>query len=201
MFNLELIYDEMFGLKPRRVAEVGVNEPDKCSVASFLRDGIPGMLVEPLPWCAEHLRAEFPNTQVIEGAIGDGKGKVLLYDRGEGSWIADVPDGCAPDEHVGHTGMKRSEFEECYVRPVLSYRWQELDPGDIDILCVDTEGAEWFVVREMQSRPCLVRLEMHFTHSGWRNPYDAQIRGRMADMGYEVLGADVSDVLWARRTL
>ena len=204
MFNLAFLYSELCDLgisTPRRVAEVGVNEPDKCSLLGFVQRGIPAILVEPLPWCAEHLCAAFKDhpVQVIEGVVGDKDGSVLLYDRGEGSWIEDVPAGGAPDEHHRHSSMTRDTFDPRFTRSVRSYRWANIDPGDIDILCVDTEGAEWFVVREMVSRPALVRLEMHFTHSGWVNPHADKIRQRMTEMGYVVIGEDVSDVLWAKR--
>lgn len=201
MFNLKYIYDEIYKTKPRRVAEVGVNEPDKCSLLPFIHEGIPTLLVEPLPWCAGNLRNAFEGkpVKVIEGVVGDKEGTVTLYDRGEGSWIEDVPRGSAPDEHQAHSGLKREEVNHSYIRTVQSYKWSMLDSGDIDVLCVDTEGAEWFVIREMVSRPSLVRCEMHFTHSGWLNPYNPQIRQKMMDMGYTVIGEDVSDTLWAKK--
>jgi hypothetical protein len=65
------------------------------------------------------------------------------------------------------------------------------------VLCVDTEGAEWFVVKRMFSKPKLVRLETHFTHSGWVNPFLAEINEKMFSRGYTKLGEDVSDTLWA----
>lgn len=200
MFNLKLLYDEMYGMEPRRVAEVGVNEPDKCSLLPFINAGIPALLVEPLPWCCQNLRAAFEGkpVEVIEGVAGEKEGSVLLYDRGEGSWIDDVPQGAAPDEHHGHSAMNRETMDPCFIRKVQSYRWRMIDPGDIDVLCVDTEGAEWFVIREMISRPALVRCEMHFTHSGWINPHNPAIRQKMQEMGYVVIGEDVSDILWAK---
>jgi hypothetical protein len=200
--NLKAIYDEMYGMKPRRVAEVGVNDPHLCSLLSFINEGIPTLLVEPLPYCCQNLRDAFVGkpVEVIEGVIGDKEGSVLLYDRGAGSWIEDVPKGGAPDEHPNGCNTKREEFNHSYVRTVRSYRWQMVDPSDIDVLCVDTEGAEWFVVREMISRPALVRCEMHFPPTGWMNPHNAAIRQKMEEMGYTVIGEDVSDVLWARTT-
>lgn len=198
MFALDTIYRRIWGGKPRLVAEVGVNEPDKCSVACFLNQGVEGILVEPLPWCAEHLREAFPTAKVIEGVVGATRGEVRLYDRGEGSWIEDVPAGSAPDEHPRHSGIVRAEFDQQYTRAVQSYPWWSLERHDLDVLCVDTEGAEWFVIRDMRTEPKLIRLEMHFTHSGWRNPYYDQICQTLAESGYEKIGEDVSDILWVK---
>jgi hypothetical protein len=198
MFALEKIYEAIWGGKPRLVAEVGVNEPEKCSVAGWLNRGVEGILVEPLPWCCERLRAAFPTARVIEGVVGANRGRVKLYDRGEGSWIEDVPVGAAPDEHTGHSAMDRATFNPQFVREVESFPWWSLEKHTLDVLCVDTEGAEWFVVRDMRTEPKLIRLEMHFTHSGWRNPYYDRIQENLASRGYEILGEDVSDILWAK---
>jgi hypothetical protein len=189
------------GLTPRHVVEVGVNEPEKCSVARFIGDGIPATLVEPLPWCAANLRKAFPSARVVEAVCAKEAGEVTLYDRGEGAWIEDVPKGGAPDEHPQHGNMKRDTFFEQYKRRVRAIRFaDEIDAKDIDILAVDTEGAEWFVVGQMQkARPRLIRVETHFSHTGYRNPYWSEITDRLASLGYTPAVQDVSDTLFIRR--
>lgn len=188
------------GIRPSLVMEVGVNEPQRCSLSGFIRDGIRAVLVEPLPWCAANLRKAFPNAEVIEAACGEKDGEVVLFDRGEGSWIEDVKEGGAPDEHPKHSGMRRDRFEERYRRLVRSIRFDRvLDPMKPDILAVDIEGAEWMVVGQMNlSRPKLIRLELHFTHSGYRNPDRDRILERLSALGYEILVEDISDCLLAR---
>lgn len=200
MINLHLLSKSLLSsLVPiRHVCEIGVNEPDKCSLKEFIADGVRTTLVEPLPWCVENLRKAFPSANVIEGVVGQTSGIVRLYDRGEGSWIESVPQGKAPDEHPNHSAMKREAFEAQFVRNVRSYTFDEIDTGDIDILCVDTEGAEWFAIEKMRSRPRLIRLEMHFINSGWRNPFTDEINARLQELGYKRLMEDVSDVLWIR---
>lgn len=198
MFALETIYRRIWGGQPRLVAEVGVNEPEKCSVAPWLRKGVEGILVEPLPWCCARLREAFPTAKVVEGVVGATRGEVKLYDRGEGSWIEDVPKGQAPDEHHKHSAMNRDSFDPQFVRTVTSHPWWSLEKHQLDVLCVDTEGAEWFVIRDMRTEPKLIRLEMHFTHTGWRNPFYQEICDSLHSCGYEILGEDVSDILWAK---
>ena len=199
MIDLHLI-SEAIGLRPRHVVEVGVNEPSRCSLARFIADGVPATLVEPLPWCAENLRKAFPAARVIEAVCAKCAGEVTLYDRGEGAWIEDVPAGTAPDEHINHSASRRWEFEDRYKRKVRAVRFaDEIDAEDIDILAVDTEGAEWFVIGQMQkARPKLIRVETHFTHSGYRNPYWNEITARLASLGYRPAVEDVSDTLFIR---
>ena len=187
-------------LHPRHVVEVGVNEPERCSVADFIRRGVKTTLVEPLPWCVKNLIQAFPFATVIEAVCAEQAGSVTLYDRGEGAWIETVPAGSAPDEHPNHSGIKRESFEKQYKRVVKAVRFaDEIDAEDIDILCVDTEGAEWFVISQMiKARPRLVRVETHFSHSGYQNPYLREITDRMSLLGYTKLIEDVSDTLWIR---
>ena len=184
------------GLNAVSVAEVGVNGPEKCSLTEFIDAGARAILVEPLPWCVEGLRARFPTANVIEAVCADAPGTVRLFDRGEGSWIDHVPEGCAPDEHPKHSGMLRREFNAAYLRDVQAVTFDTIDPGDLDILCVDVEGAEWFVIQRMKSRPRLVRVETHFACSGYRNPFFSEICDFMAKNGYRKIIEDVSDSLW-----
>lgn len=186
------------GLNPRFVMEIGTNDPDKCALSGFIRDGVETLLVEPLPWCVEALRREFPRATVIEAVCGSTDGEVNLYDRGEGSWIEDVPVGCAPDEHPKHSHMKRDAFESKFVRKVKSIRFDTaLDGMKPDILAVDIEGAEWMVIGQMrQSRPRLLRAETHFTHSGYRNPDYDRINEYLGGLGYQMIVQDVSDSLY-----
>jgi hypothetical protein len=97
--------------------------------------------------------------------------------------------------------MKRDTFFEQYKRRVRAIRFaDEIDAKDIDILAVDTEGAEWFVVGQMQkARPRLIRVETHFSHTGYRNPYWSEITDRLASLGYTPAVQDVSDTLFIRR--
>jgi hypothetical protein len=197
MFSLEYIYWRVFKSRPQVVCEVGVNSPDRCSVRGFIKDGSKAILVEPLPWLAMELRLAFPSAEVHEAVCGDSEGTVRLFDRGEGSWIESVPRGTAPDEHERHSAMKREEFDPKFIREVRSVLFSEIDPGNIDVLCVDTEGAEWFVLNNMiYSNPNMISLETHFTHSGWINPFMKEIDQRMDSLGYTKIAQDVSDTLW-----
>lgn len=186
------------GMRPKLVMEIGVNEPDKCSLARFIHDGVKAVLVEPLTWCAENLRKAFPSAMVIEAACGERAGTTRLFDRGEGSWIEEVKEGNAPDEHPRHSNMKRDKFDPAFVREVRSIRFgDELDAMKPDILCVDIEGGEWMVIGQMEkSLPRIVRVETHFSHSGYCNSDRQNIFMKLLSLGYEKLMEDQSDSLF-----
>jgi FkbM family methyltransferase len=188
---------QAIGIHPRTVCEIGVNAPDKCSLAKF--HGTAKMvLVEPLPWLADALRVAYPFATVHACAIGATAGEALLYDRGEGSWIDQVPDGGAPDEHPKHSAMRRDKFNAQFVRKVEVKTADEIDDGTIDILAIDVEGAEWLVLQNIVSRPKLLRVETHFSHSGYMNPHYAEIMEWAFSNGYTLAAQDVSDSLFIR---
>jgi len=186
---------KLMGLSPRTVCEIGVNAPDKCSLAKF-HGQCRMILVEPLPWLADALRGVFASAEVHACAIGERAGECLLYDRGEGSWIDQVPIGGAPDEHPGHSAMKRNKFNSAFVRKVEVKTADQIDDGTIDILAIDVEGAEWLVLKNIISRPKILRVETHFTHSGYCNPHYDLIMEWAFSKGYALAAQDVSDSLF-----
>lgn len=191
---------KVIGLQYRTVCEIGVNAPDKCSLSKFHGDARM-LLVEPLPWLASELRTAFPSATVLECAIGQKPGKAILYDRGEGSWIDQVPNGGAPDEHENHSAIKREKFDARFMREVEVKTMEQIDDGKIDILAIDVEGAEWLVLQNLISRPKILRVETHFSHSGYTNPHYEKIMKWAFSNSYLLAAQDVSDSLFIRYDL
>ena len=59
----------------------------------------------------------------------------------------------------------------------------ELDPGDIDVLVLDLEGAEWWALSTMISRPEIILIELYEN-----NQYIEEIRQWFFDNDYEIAG-------------
>lgn len=197
MIDLFVLAKHM-GVRPKLVMEIGVNEPDKCSLSRFIREGVRAVLVEPLPWCADNLRKAFPSAIVIEAACGARAGTTKLFDRGEGSWIEEVMEGNAPDEHQNHSNIRRNAFDPQYIREIKSIRFaDELDCMRPDILAVDIEGGEWMVIGQMdKSLPKIVRVETHCSLTGYCNSDRDKIFLKLISLGYEKLMEDQSDSLF-----
>ena len=69
--------------------------------------------------------------------------------------------------------------------------FSEIDDGTIDLLSVDTEGSEWFVIKHMTSRPAVISIE---THGGmYVNPYLDKLQQWMDDNNYVLWYKDKSD--------
>lgn len=187
MIDLVLLAAAM-GVVPRVVCEVGVNDPEFCSVAGFRAQKI---LVEPLAACAEKLRAAYPDALVYECCVGSCLGQVPLFDRGQGSWIVGLPS--SPD--MANNGVK---LDPRFVKLVDCLTMDRLDPGNIDVLAIDTEGAEWWAIAYLVSRPKIIRVETHLAFHPYQNPFRSEIERWMAAEGYRKLCETVSDSVYVR---
>ena len=71
-----------------------------------------------------------------------------------------------------------------------------LDDGTIDVLSVDTEGSEWWVIKHLVSRPAVVSVE---THGGaYVNPFLAEIETWMKEQGYRLWYKGKTDSVYLR---
>lgn len=92
---------------------------------------------------------------------------------------------------VGHKQPLREED----ITLVESINFSEVDDGEIDILFIDIEGAEWSVLKNMKSRPKIIALETH-SQLGFVNEYIKDIENFMEDNGYILRSKDISDSLY-----
>ena len=58
------------------------------------------------------------------------------------------------------------------------------DDGRIDFLAIDTNGAEWYCLEKVISRPAIICIETHYTYRNYRNPFINQIYRWMYDNHY-----------------
>jgi hypothetical protein len=75
--------------------------------------------------------------------------------------------------------------------------FDQIDDGTIDLLSVDVEGSEWFVLKHMTSRPSVISIETH--GSLYRNPFFDQISEWMKANNYVLLYKATSDSVFVKR--
>jgi len=181
------------GLQIRQVAEVGVYWPETSNVLAFVREGIPAMLVEADPQCLARIREFFSpwkDVRIVPCAVWDEDGRITLY-RANSSTFASGVSGSPAQVNDAYVPGEGDGFE------VEARRFSGIDDGGIDLLSIDIEGAEWYVLKHLRSRPRVIALETHAAE--YRNPHLGQIERWMAENGYVLWFIDHTDTVYARR--
>jgi len=174
------------GYSPSHVAEVGVWHPINSNISRFIDEGIKTTLVEPDPESIQLIKKQLDGKNVFlhEVAACDFNGKVDLYQRKESSFVCSLPGSPAiinDDYEVSTTDRFTADAQI----------FSEIDDGTIDLISIDIEGSEWFVIKHMVSRPAIISIE---THGGmYTNPYIHELEEWMQSNSYTLWYKDRSD--------
>jgi FkbM family methyltransferase len=181
------------GIAPKKVAEVGVYFPETSNVLPFIREGVPAMLVEADPMCVDKIRlyfAEQPGVDIYPYAIWEQNGQLALYRTNASTFVGELQ--AAPA--IVNDSYARDESNRFIAD---ARKFSEIDDGMIDLLSIDIEGAEWYVLKHMRSRPVVIAVE---THAGeYTNPFLPEIRGWMRENNYVRWFVDNTDTVFVRR--
>ena len=175
-----LLYEKVSaaGLSVRHACEVGVYLPDTSNVRGWIAAGVRTTLVEASPDIAEQCRRAYGHhghVTIHAVAVSDVPGTLRLYRAGASTFAAGLPSSPA----VVNDGYQPREGDAFDVEAVT---FDVIDDGTIDLLSIDVEGGEWYVLRHMRSRPAVVSIE---TGRGrYRNPFMADIERWMRQNGY-----------------
>lgn len=177
---------------PEHVAEVGVYHPETSNIFDFILDGIRTTLVEPDPRSIKLIEERFSkqnNVTLHKVAVYEYDGQIKLAQR-EASTFASFLDASPAIINDGY------ELNESDTFVVDAKRFDSIDDGTIDLLSVDTEGCEWYVIKHLVSRPWVISVE---THGGiYTNPNLKDIDAWMKSNGYSVWFKDKSDTVYTR---
>lgn len=128
------------------------------------------------------------NVTIHNVAIGDEDGKMELFDEGTSSALTSVASPVA--QHFNKTPESRSKFV-VDVKRLINF-----DYGRIDILRIDTEGAEWFALKHMISRPRHITIETHNDIATYINPHIYEIWHWAKDNKYSLSAIHQGDFIY-----
>jgi len=177
------------------VCEVGCFLPDTIQSKQFLGTHVKTTLIEPNPKAFKKLQeslGDYKNVHLLNVAITDQGGQVKMYNRWDDADASCFVDSEFSPAIVNDQYVKNDE--DSFM--VDSVSFDKIDNGNIDVLSVDTEGHEWFVIKNMKSRPKFIILETH--GQSYINPYINNITMWMNQNGYVVLKKDESDTLYSK---
>ncbi len=194
MGKRNLIYQKVKakGLEIRTCCEVGVYLPETSNVIDFIHDGIATILVEPDPSSIAAIKERFGNLENItlhEVAVFDKQGTITLSKAAASTFVSELP--YSPATVNDQYEVKTSETFE-----VPCVKFSGIDPGDIDLLCIDTEGSEWYVLQDLKSKPKVISIETH--GKLYVNPFIGQIKAWMGEHQYQPWFKDKSDTVYIK---
>jgi len=186
---------EKKGVKLQHVAEVGVYMPETSNIRAFTKAGTRSTFVEPDPDSIKAVNTFFAgmeNVTVYPVAVFDKSGSVELVQRKASTYlkVLDSSPAIINDEY---------QLDDKDTFTVDAVTFDEIDDGSIDLLSIDIEGGEWFVIKHMVSRPLVLSIETH--GAIYTNPYMKEINQWISDNGYIVWYKDGSDTVYVKKEL
>src|ERR1700744_6040554 len=190
------LYKKFLSKKIRvdHVCEVGVWLPEMSNILDFIvRDRVRTTLVEPDPKSIAAIRnyfRDYNNVELLPYAAYDRHGQLELVQRNASTFVSTLPYSPAQVNDDYHIRQEDTFTVECR-------RFDELDDGSIDLLSVDTEGSEWYVVRKLVSRPTVISVETH--GKSYLNPFHSEIEEWMNAQGYAKWYMDKTDIVYFKK--
>lgn len=192
MNNLLFEKTQKIGFIPKIVAEVGVYLPQTSNVLGFINQGISTMLVEPDPLCITKIEEYFTgkdNVKVFQNAIYTENTEIELYRTNASTFVSTLSSSPAL---VNDKYLKQDKDKFTAV----AIKFSDIDSGNIDLLSIDTEGCEWFVISTMLSRPQIISIETHAKN--YINPYLKDLNNWMLENNYTIWYIDKSDTVFIK---
>jgi FkbM family methyltransferase len=179
-------------ITPTHVCEVGVYLPETSNIIDFIKDGIKATLVEADPATVEKIRTYFKGYDITlhPYAVWDHNGVIKLSKANASTFVTSLESSPA----IENDKYKVKE-EDTFEVPCRIF--SDLDDGTIDLLSVDIEGSEWYVIKYLKSRPRIISIETHGKY--YTNPFIKEITAWIEENNYTPWFKDGSDTVYVRK--
>jgi FkbM family methyltransferase len=183
-------------LNPKNIWEIGVGNPDICRTKHYLGSDIQLRLFEVNPKTYEELESRYGsyhNVRIYNYGLYDKNDYIEFLEDGDSTCSAEV---AAPTFVLG-TPKMGSEWVAAKPRVRMFVRdMAEVDPGDIDVALIDTEGCEYKIISRMTSRPRFMSVESH--NEWYRTPNYEKLLDWLKENNYKLIHTDVTDSWYLR---
>ena len=178
----------------QHVCEVGVYIPETSNILDFINNGVRATLVEADPDIAKKIKAAFAtkNITLHPVAVWDTTGTLKLSKAASSPFATELPTSPARENDRYHISEEQT-FE------VPCVQFSQIDDGTIDLLSIDIEGGEWYVLKHLVSAPKVLSIETHGKY--YTNPFIEQITTWLEAHDYILWYKDGSDSVYIKRGL
>lgn len=174
------------------VAEVGVYYPETSNIIDFINDEVRTTLVEADPLCVKRIEAYFEgrdNVNIYPYAVWDKNEMLVLYRTKASTFVGSLEKSPA----LINDSYKLNEEDKFTTE---AKRFSDIDDGTIDLLSIDIEGAEWYVIKYLKSRPAIISLETQADK--YINPYLNEINDWMKNNNYKIWFLNDTDTVFIK---
>ncbi len=178
------------GFHPKHAAEVGVYLPEHSNIYDYVMDGTKCSLVEPDPDSLSRIKEVFgqrENLSLYPVALYDKEGEVELVKHGSSNFVSDLESSPAITNEPYNVDIENK-------LKVEAWTFDKIDDGSIDLLSVDVEGCEWYVIKHLVSKPSVISLETHYAL--YTNPFIGDILNWIEKNNYRVWYKDEADTVF-----
>ncbi|MEY4930597.1 MAG: hypothetical protein RI909_1321 [Bacteroidota bacterium] len=178
----------------QHVCEVGVYLPETSNIIDFIKEGVKATLVEADPDTVVKIKDYFAgySIEVVPVAVWDSNGVIKLSKAAASTFVTQLQ--ASPAIVNDHYQVSEENTFEVPCR-----KFSEIDDGTIDLLSVDIEGGEWYVIKHLISRPKVISIETHGKY--YTNPFIKEIESWMVNENYVAWYKDLSDTVFIKRDL
>jgi FkbM family methyltransferase len=191
--DTKLIYRRLKkrNLQFSHVCEVGVYLPETSNIVNFIKDGIRTTLVEADSETVEKIKKYFSgfNIEVVPVAVWDTNGVIKLSKAAASTFVTALKASPAIINDKYQVKEENTFEVPCRI-------FSEIDDGSIDLLSVDIEGGEWYVIKHLKSRPNVISIETHGKY--YTNPFIKEIEESLEKKGYITWYKDRSDTVYIK---
>ncbi len=180
---------------PQNICEIGVFKPEDSNLLGFINEDIRTTLVEADPIYVEQIHNYFinkTNIKVVPKAIFDFNGQIELCRHSASTFVKELKSSPA----LVNDNYKL-ETAETFVADCIKF--SEIDKGDFDVISIDIEGAEWYVLKHMKSRPNILSIETHGKY--YVNPNIEEIRNWIKENNYIQWYKGKSDTVFIKKNI
>lgn len=176
-------------INPKVIFEVGTGAIESTKCLKYFCSDIKCVLFDPIKKFTNDLseiviKNNCNNVTIHNCAIGDYNGEIDIHSNLEASSIITIDN---PSFQMGNKeGYLNSSAYKGVIR-VPCFTIDQFDKGNIDILYIDTEGAEWFCIKHLISRPQIIHVEMYMNNKQYINPFEKEILEWMKINNYKLV--------------
>jgi FkbM family methyltransferase len=182
--------------------EIGVNLPELSQILKDAPEYDELILVEPEPFCFKKIQ-NYVASHYLKTKIR--LFNVAITDSNDGfvSMIQTKPECQSTSLYYIDKSpiLKRYKHQDLQNIKVQSLKMNDIDNGKITHLFIDAEGAEWFVLKNLISRPQMIKLEMGNPNHPikYANPFMKEILQWFKDNNYKFEKHIDSDMIFIKQ--